>query len=98
MPEMRIDSLKSRAINCGPLSKWRQKTTRLLLASNRVSFHKLEFLCVARNQSPIQDEFHAEGREIDIPGFDQRLQEGSAVLRRHVENVRFQELQDTDSH
>src|SRR5260370_42235805 len=52
----------------------------LFLRLSRFPFDKLKFLCVTRNQSPIQNDFHPEGCEIDIPGFDQRIQEGNAVL------------------
>ena len=70
----------------------------LFLSWSRFPFDKLNFLRLTRNKPPIQNDFHAESREIDIPGFDQRIQEGNAVLRGHVEDVRVQELEDADAH
>ena len=72
--------------------------SRLFLGLSRFPFDKLEFLCIIRNKSPVQDDFHAEGREIDIPGFDQGIQEGNAVLDGHVEDIRVEKLEDADPH
>src|SRR5206468_1019273 len=43
-------------------------------------FHELESLGVAGGQPPVEHDLHAEAPEIDIPGFDQRIHEGDAVL------------------
>src|SRR5579883_1023940 len=61
-------------------------------------FHKLKFFCVAWNESPIQYDFHAKGRQVDIPRFDQRVQKRSAVLNRDVKGIRVQELEDAYAH
>src|SRR2546425_700245 len=37
-------------------------------------------------------------REVDIPGFDQRIQKGNAVFNGHIESIRVQELENADSH
>src|SRR5438552_16696091 len=63
-----------------------------------VSFHELEFLGVARSQPAAQHDLHAEGGEVDVPGFYERIQQGNAVPGGQVEDVRVQELEDHDSH
>src|SRR5437588_11956091 len=88
-------------LRCGP-PQWLAPEeffwARLFLDLSSFPFDKLEFLCIIRNKSPVQDDFHAEGREIDIPGFDQGIQEGNAVLDGHVEDIRVEELEDADPH
>src|SRR5713101_5261813 len=49
-------------------------------------------------ESSVKHDIHAEGREVDIPRVDQRIQEGNAVFQRHVEDVRVQKLEDHDAH
>ena len=53
---------------------------------------------MAKRQSAVQDDFHAEGLEVDVPGFDQRIQERDTVLNRHVEDIRVQELENHYPH
>jgi hypothetical protein len=55
----------------------------LLVDRRRVlSFDELESLRVSARQSTVQDDFHAEGRQVDIPGLDQRIEKRHAVIRR----------------
>src|SRR5256885_5690501 len=37
-------------------------------------------------------------RSVDVPGFNQRIQERDAVLSRDVEDVRIEELEHDDPH
>jgi hypothetical protein len=46
-----------------------------LQGSIRLPFNKLESLRILRGQHPVQDDLHAEGRQVDVPGFNQRIQE-----------------------
>src|SRR5207247_6684526 len=64
----------------------------------RLLFDELELLGVAGSQPPVQHYLHAEASKVDVPGFDQRIQEGHAIFRREVEDVRVQELEDDHSH
>ena len=61
-------------------------------------FDELESAGVARSQSSIQHDLHGEAVQIDVPGFDQRIQEEGTVLDRHGQHVRIQELEDEDTH
>src|SRR6266478_2599492 len=72
--------------------------SRLFLSFRRFSFDKLEFPCVTGNQSAIQDNFHAESRQIDVPGFDEWVQKRNTIFARYVEDVRVQELQNAHAH
>src|SRR5207245_6323633 len=46
----------------------------------------------------VYDKLQAERREVDVPGFNQRIQERDAVLSAHVEDVRIEELEHDDPH
>jgi len=46
-----------------------------------VSFDKRKSLRMPWGQFWVKHNFHTEGGEVDIPGVDQRIQEGNAVLR-----------------
>ena len=43
--------------------------------------NKLEPLRMSRDQSSVKHDLHGEVRQVDIPGLDQRIQEGNAVLQ-----------------
>jgi len=59
-------------------------------------FHKFKFPGLPWGHSVVEGNFHTEGREIDIPGFKQGIQEGRTVLNREAENIRFQKLKRGD--
>src|SRR6266540_6801660 len=59
---------------------------------------KLESLRLPWDDPVVQDNLQTERREIDIPGFNQRIQEPDAVLSGHVEDVRIEELEHDDPH
>ena len=61
-------------------------------------FQKLKSLGLPWGYSVVEGNFHTKGREIDIPGFKQGIQEGCAVLNREAEDIRFQELKRGDPH
>ena len=61
-------------------------------------FHELKFAGLPWGYSPVQDDFYAKSRQINIPGFNQRIQEGVAILQRHVEDIRIQEVEHDDPH
>src|SRR5207244_4564759 len=46
----------------------------------------------------IQDNLQTERRQVDVPGFNQRIQERDAVLSGHLEDVRIEELEHDDPH
>src|SRR5882724_4910321 len=46
----------------------------------------------------VQDDFDAEGLEVNVPALDQRIEEGYAVSDRDTENIRVQEFQNRDPH
>src|SRR6266566_780514 len=54
---------------------------------------KRESLRLPWDDAVVQDDLQTERRQVDVPGFDQRIQERDAVLSRHVEDVRIEELE-----
>src|SRR5438445_6459403 len=64
----------------------------------RFQFDKLEFLHVPSAQSVVQDDFQGKRREVDVPGFDQRIQERDTVVAGHMEDVRIEELEHEHAH
>src|SRR5438034_9512000 len=63
-----------------------------------VPLDKLESLRLPWDDAVIQDNLQTERREVDVPGFNQGIQERDAVLRGHVEDVRIEELEHDDPH
>ena len=61
-------------------------------------FDELEFLHVPHDESLVQDDFQSERRKVDVPGFNQRIQERDTVLNGHVEDVRIEELEHENAH
>jgi hypothetical protein len=49
-------------------------------------------------QTAVEDNLHSERGEVDVPGFDQRVQEREAVVVRDIQEVRFEELDHDDAH
>src|SRR5207237_5961415 len=56
------------------------------------------FLQVRPSDSAIQDDHQAKRSEIDIPRYDQWIQQSDATFRGYVEHVRVQEFEDGDAH
>src|SRR6266516_845665 len=54
---------------------------------------ELKLLHVPGDQSVIENDFQSKGREVDVPRFDQRIQERVAVLDGHMKDVRIEELE-----
>src|SRR5882724_5087047 len=46
------------------------------------SFNKLKFLWVPGSESAVQHNFNGKRRQVDVPGFDERIKEGVAVFHR----------------
>src|SRR5712692_6167222 len=61
-------------------------------------FDKLKLLHVPSDQSVVQDDFQRKRREVDVPGFDERIQERDTVLAGHMEDVRIEELEHEHAH
>src|SRR5207245_9212521 len=59
---------------------------------------KLKFLHVPSVQSVVQDDLQGKRREVDVPEFDQRIQERDTVLAGHMEDVRIEELEHEHAH
>src|SRR2546430_10445418 len=57
-----------------------------------VPLDKRESLRLPGDDAVIQDDLQTERRQVDVPGFDERIQERDAVLRGHLEDVRIEEL------
>ena len=49
-------------------------------------------------QAAVQHDLHTEGRQIDVPRFNQGLEKRDAVFVGNVEDVRLQELEHDDAH
>src|SRR5437773_11855590 len=62
------------------------------------SLNKLEFPQVNRRDSSIQVDLQAKGSEIDVPRYDQWIQESDATLRSDIEHVRVQECENREAH
>src|SRR5438105_2198286 len=71
-----------------------------LLADRLFGFplDKLESLRLPWDDAVVQDNLQTERRQVDVPGFNQRIQERDAVFSGHVEDVRIEELEHDDPH
>src|SRR6266571_7278540 len=52
-----------------------------------------ESLRLPGDDAVVQDNLQTERRQVDVPGFNQRIQERDAILSGHVEDVRIEELE-----
>src|SRR5258707_12927925 len=59
---------------------------------------KRESLRLPWDDAVVQDNLQTERRQVDVPGFNQRIQERDAVLSGHVEDVRIRELDHAAPH
>src|SRR5712664_4579948 len=59
---------------------------------------KLESLRLPWDDAVVEDNRQTERRKVDVPGFNQRIQERDAVLCGDVEDVRIEELEHDDPH
>src|SRR3989449_5953382 len=59
---------------------------------------KLKLLHVSGDQSVVQDDFQSKRGEVDVPGCNQRIQEGDTVFNGYVEDVGIEELENDDAH
>ena len=64
----------------------------------RFPFDELESLYGRKGQPAVQDDFHAKSPEVNVPGLDQRIEEGDPVLNRDVVHIGPQKLEDRDPH
>src|SRR6059036_382435 len=71
-----------------------------LFADRLVGFllDKRESLRLPWDDAVVEDNRQTERRKVDVPGFNQRIQERDAVLSGHVEDVRIEELEHDDPH
>src|SRR5258705_506234 len=56
--------------------------------SDGFPFHKLQSPGAPGDQAATEDYLHREGLQVDVPRFNQRVQERDAVVDRDVEDVR----------
>lgn len=49
---------------------------------------------MAPREPAIQDDFHAESFEVDVPALNERFKKGDAALNGNVEDIRVQELKN----
>src|SRR5690242_851020 len=61
-------------------------------------FDKLKLLHVPSDQSVIEDDFQSKRRQVDVPGFNHRIQERNAVFNGHMEDIRLEELEHEYAH
>src|SRR6266571_1031069 len=59
---------------------------------------ELELLHVPGDESVIENDLQSKGREVDVPRFNQRIQERDAVLDGHMKDVRIEELEHKNAH
>src|SRR5207237_3736759 len=64
----------------------------------RFALDELKSLQVPQSQSAVENNFHPEGLEINVPGFNQRIEKRHKVFNRHFEDIRIQELENGDPH
>ena len=64
---------------------WRRAVEAPVLANS----NRFRLAC---RQPAVQDNFHAKGLEVDIPGVDHRIEERDAIFSRDVEDVCVQKL------
>src|SRR5207247_2920615 len=71
-----------------------------LFADRLVGFplDKRESLRLPWDDAVVEDNLQTERRKVDVPGFNQRIQERDAVLSGHVEDVRIEEREHGDPH
>src|SRR6266516_2930851 len=58
----------------------------------------LECLRLPWDDAVVYDHLHTERREVDVPGFNERIQQRDAVLSGHVEDARIEEPEHDDQH
>ena len=61
-------------------------------------FQKFKFLQVHWGDSAIQDDLQGERREINVPRYDQRVEERNTILRGYIEYICVQEFEDSNAH
>ena len=61
------------------------------------AFHELETLAVAGRETRVQRNLHAERFQVDVPGFDERVDVGNAVVDRDVEDVGVEKFENHDT-
>src|SRR4029453_14285021 len=61
-----------------------------------VSLSLYEFISLGMlgGQSPVEHDSHAEGRQVDRPGFDDRIKKRDMALRRQGVDLGVQKLED----
>src|SRR2546425_13347098 len=59
---------------------------------------ELKLLHVPGDKSVIENDFQSKGREVDVPRFNQRIQERDTVVNGDVEDVRIEELEHENAH
>src|ERR1700676_770874 len=64
----------------------------------RLHFDKLKFHELRGSKALIQDDFHGEGLEVDVPGVDQGIEESGAMVDGDVEDVGIEEFENDGAH
>src|SRR2546428_2161987 len=64
----------------------------------QVPLKKFKLLNVPCGHSVVLDNLHSKSGEVDVPRFNQRIQEGDAVFYRQVKDSCIQELENEDPH
>src|SRR5271157_4200719 len=59
----------------------------LLIASTLRLFNERKLLNVPRGHSAVQNDLKAESCKVNVPEFNQGIQERDAILDRHIEDV-----------
>src|SRR5689334_6531935 len=70
----------------------------LLYGPTRFDFNVMEPHQLRRRQPPVQDNFHLESFQIDIPQINKWVKKRNAMIGRDVENVRIQKLESACPH
>src|SRR5437899_1356533 len=60
---------------------------RLFLEVVGFPFNKLKSPGVPRSQATVQNNLHSKRGEVDVPGFNQRIQKSGTVLNRQIEDI-----------
>ena len=70
----------------------------LLIASTLWLFNERKLLNVPRSHSAVQNDLKAESCKVNVPGFNQGIQERDAILIRHIEHVCIQKFENRHPH
>src|SRR5688500_496461 len=83
-PFEKLDLLLGRVTPEGGIRKKRLEAGLLVDRWAGFPFHKIDLLEVRGGQATVQNNLHPEGREVDVPRFNQRIEKREAVCGRDV--------------